>query len=104
MQIGEEIIIQEGFELEGLNDKKQVKKGDKGFIDSHGLLHYTTGAARGKIQPIKDVELKEYDVENIAKIIMNYLNYYPLTEMLEDYDIDKTSFRDTIAEALDEIL
>jgi len=49
-KIGEEIGFKEGFEIESAfgGDKLQVKQGDKGFIDSRGMIHYTTGQARGQ--------------------------------------------------------
>lgn len=103
MKIGREVIIEEDFEIEGLKDKKQVKKGDKGFVDSRGFVHYLTGEARGKMQKIDRVEMKGYDTGNIAEIILIYLNYFGIKDMLNDYDIDKKDFKEKIEEALDEI-
>ena len=54
-KIGEEIGFNSDFEIELAfsGDKLLVKQGDKGFLDSKGMIHYTTGQARGKIQKIK---------------------------------------------------
>jgi hypothetical protein len=107
-KIGEIIIITDGFEIKGAIDNKdtiQVKSGDTGFIDSNGLIHYLTGKARGKIQKIEDIEIKGYDYESISKIIYKRLNAeYSLGEMLENEDIDKIDFVETIEDMLSDIL
>jgi len=105
--IGEEIIIQKGFEIENaLSDNRlQVKIGDKGYIDGSGFIHYITGAARGKMQKVSDVVLEGYDCENIAKLVFQRLNnHFNIKEFLDDYEIDKKYFIDEIECALSDIL
>lgn len=88
-KIGEEIIINQEFDIQGCfsDDLIQVKKGDKGYIDSNGFVHYITGKARGKIQKIANVEMKGYDTENIAKLIFDRIKTeYGIKEYLYAYD------------------
>ena len=89
-KIGEEIRVVRDYEIETIlsENKLQVKEGDKGFIDSSGSIHYTSGQARGKIHRLREVEVKGYDHENIAKMIFKRLdNQYRISDFLEDWDI-----------------
>ena len=47
-KIGQQITVTEDFEIQTScgENKIQVKKGDTGFIDSNGFVHYETGKAR----------------------------------------------------------
>lgn len=106
LKIGQEIEITKDFVLESCLGTKvlEVKKGDKGYIDGNGCIHYTTGKARGMIQKAK-AEIKGFDYENISKIIFNRLNNsYNLDEFLDDYDIDKYELTEEIENVLVEIL
>jgi len=107
-RIGQEITSTKNFEIElSLSGNKlQVKEGDKGFIDSSGNIHYTTGQARGKIQCWNNVELKGYDYENIARLIYKRLNgYYGIKQdYLEEYDIQEKDFINQIEDVLSDIL
>lgn len=107
LKIGQKIVVQENYEIETCitNTKLQVKKGDVGFIDSHGLIHYLSGQARGKIHNIADVEVKGYDIENISELIFRQLKSdFHINDMLEDYEIDIREFKDSIEDILSEIL
>jgi len=105
LQIGQEIVIKEDFNITGLmDDTIQVKTGDKGYIDSNGFIHYETGKARGKIQKIAGAELEGYDTENIAKLIYEQLKWkWNIDEHLENYDNDKQQLIDDIDYFLSEI-
>ena len=106
-KIGQEIVITQDFEIEGFSGNKiLVKKDDKGYVDSMGNFHYQTGAARGKIQAIKeDVDVKGYDCENIAKIIYKRLqSQFEIKEFLEGYDITIEDFTNEIEDILSDIL
>jgi len=107
-KIGEIVTITDDFEIKGAIDNNNtilVKSGDTGFIDSKGLIHYMTGKARGKIQNIEDIEVKGYDYESISKLIYKRLNAeYDIGEMLENEDIDKIDFMETIEDMLSDIL
>lgn len=106
LKIGQEITIQEDFEIETpLSHKKiKVQIGDKGFIDSNGLIHYTTGKARGKIQKIDGIEVDGYDYENIANLIFKKLNStFDIKDIVEDYDISTKDFTGEIEDILSDI-
>jgi len=106
-KIGEEIGFNSDFEIELAfsGDKLLVKQGDKGFLDSKGMIHYTTGQARGKIQKIKEIEVKDYAHDNISKIIFRRLNNeFNLKEALDDYDVSEKDFIDSIEDILMDIL
>lgn len=107
MNIGQEIVIKEDFKINATisNKVKTVKKGDKGFLDSKGLLHLINGAGKGKIINVEGVEVKGYDHENIAKMIFGRLsNYFNLDEILENEDIDIKRFEEEIEDVLMDIL
>lgn len=98
-------MVTEDFEIQGFaDDKILVKKGDKGFVDSNGFVHYETGNARGKMQKFKDIELEGYDTENIAKLILDELKWkFNFGEFLEDYDCEEKNVVDEIDCVLSEI-
>lgn len=106
LKIGQEIEMTEDFVIESCLGTKvlEVKKGDKGYIDGNGCIHYTTGKAIGMIQKAA-AEIKGFDYENISKIIFNRLNNsYNFEEFLDDYDIDRHELIEEIENALVEIL
>lgn len=106
-KIGEIITIKEDFEIKTAIGENtiQVKKGDTGFVDSRGMIHYLTGGARNKIQKIEGVEVKGYDYESISKLILKRLNEeYNICEMLENEGIGGHDFRDTVEDVLSDIL
>jgi len=105
-EIGQELISQSNYNLTGLtNDIIEVKKGDKGYIDSSGFIHYETGKARGKMTKIPDAEMEGYNTENIAKIIYEQLKWkLMLSEHMENYDLEEQEFIDEIDYILSEIL
>lgn len=108
IKIGHEITISEDFEIESVFQTKtiKVKKGDKAFIDSHGLAHYTSGEAQGMIQGLGGkVKIEGYDHENISKIIVKKLmNTFYLQDFLEGYDITEQDFTEKIEDVLSDIL
>lgn len=103
-KIGQILTISENVEMKkALSDKPEiVKKGTEIIIGADGLAHHIFS---GNIQPIsKDSVIKGYDSEGIAAYITKILSRkFPLDEMLEDYDINKSDFRDEIEYLLDEI-
>jgi len=106
-KIGEEISFNIDFEIEAVLGKRlQVKQGDKGYIDSKGHIHYTTGQARGKIQSLgSEIEVKGYDYSNIAKMLFKRLNNeFNLKEALDDYDVSETDVIDSLEDILSDIL
>jgi hypothetical protein len=107
-KIGEEIGFNKEFEIESAfgGNKLQVKEGDKGYIDSRGNIHYTTGQARGKIHSLgKEIEVKGYDHSNIAKMLFKRLNnQFNLKEALDDYDISDKDLIDELEDILSDIL
>jgi len=106
-KIGQQIAIADNFEIESAfgNNKLQVKQDDKGFVDSKGMIHYTSGQARGKIQKFEDIKVKGYDHENIAKMIFKRIkNEFGLSEYLEDYEISEKDLVNEIEDILSDIL
>jgi len=108
-KIGEEIGFKDDFAIESAfgGNKLQVKQGDKGFIDSRGMIHYTTGQARGKIHSLsKEIEVNGYDHTSIAKLIFKRLNnqYGIKSDFLEDYEISEKDFIGEIEDILSDIL
>lgn len=107
MKIGQEIMVKEDFKINTMvSDKvKTVKKGDKGFMDSRGFLHLTTGNGIGKIVKIDDIEVKGYDHRNIASIIFRKLiDVYDLDEFIYYEGFEEAEIIDDIADVLMEIL
>lgn len=107
LKIGQELEMTEDFEIEAAisGNKVTVKKGDKGFVDSRGAVHYVSGEARGKIQMIKDADIKGHDYENIAKLIYARLkSTFEIDEFLEGYDIEVQDFTEEIEDMLTDIL
>lgn len=107
-KIGEEIGFSYDYDIESAfgGDKLTVKEGDRGFLDSRGMIHYTTGQARGKIQSLKgEIKVEGYDYENIAKMIYKRLkNEFMLDEHLEGYDMSEKDFIEEIEDILTDIL
>jgi hypothetical protein len=106
LKIGQRLVITEDFKIEGAlsGSEIDVKKGDEGFIDKSGNLHYTTGKAQGKIQHIKEEIGNSVDVENVANLIFKRLkSQFEISDYLDNYDIPEKDFVDEIAYVLDEI-
>lgn len=107
MKIGQEIVVKEDFKINTIVSDKvmTVKEGDKGFLDSKGLMHITTGKGRGKIVKINDVEVEGYDHANISKLILDRLNrVFNMKEFLDDNDIASETFEVEIEDILMDIL
>ena len=107
MKIGQEIVVKEDFKINTIVSDKvmTVKEGDKGFLDSKGLMHITTGKGRGKIVKINDIEVEGYDHANISKLILDRLNrVFNMEEFLDDNDISAETFEVEIEDILMDIL
>ena len=106
-KIGQEIIVKKDFKINTTISEKvmTVKEGDKGFLDSKGILNLTTGKGRGKFIKINDIEVKGYDHRNISKMILQRLiNEYGLDEFIEYEEIEKSEMIEEIEDVLMEIL
>lgn len=107
MRIGQEIEVKEDFKINTIVSDKviTVKKGDKGFLDSKGLMNITTGNGRGKIVKINDVKVKGYDHENISKLIYKRLcSSFEIGDFLYDNDIEANKMIEEIEDILSDIL
>ena len=107
IKVGQEIIVKEDFKINTMvsGKVKTVKKGDKGFIDSKGFLHLTTGEGIGKIVKIDDIEVKGYDYKNIVNMIYKRLNNtFFIDLILEDDGYEVKDFLDEIEDILTDIL
>lgn len=105
-KIGQEVKsdVEYIIKTEVSNKAITVKKGDAGFVDSRGWIHYLNGEARGKIN-IADVQVDGYDCENIARMIMGRLIVnYDLESVLDDYDISVDDVKEEIEDILSDIL
>ena len=107
-KIGQEIIIDEDHTIQSLLTNKitWVREGDKGFIDSNGYIHYTTGDARGKIAPYTTKEnLQGYVTQNIASMIYKKLDTeFEISALADLYDdVEKQDVLDILEDALIEI-
>lgn len=106
-KIGQEISIKEDFEIKTISTSTiiKIKQGDKGYVDSKGFLHLTTGKGKGKIINIEGMEVSGYHHEDISKRIFARLsNYFNLDEILENEDIDIDRFKEEIEDVLMDIL
>lgn len=107
MKIGQELEVKEPFKVNTtVSDKViTIKQGDKGFIDSKGVFHLTTGNGKGKMIKINDAEMKGYDYENISKLILNRLDaVFGLESYLNDEAIEHEEFIGEIEDILMDIL
>ncbi len=107
MKIGQEITIREDFEINNIvsNTVINIKEGDKGFLDSKGFLHITTGNGRGKIVKMDGIEPTGYDYGNISKMVFDRLDVvFGLENFLEDEEIDIKEFIEEIEDVLIGIL
>jgi|SRR5690625_3125409 len=107
-KIGQEIIIDENHTIQSLLTNKitWIREGDRGFIDSNGNIHYTTGDARGKIVPYTRKEnLKGYDIQNIALMIYKKLDIeFDISGLAYLYDdVEKQDVLDILEDLLIEI-
>lgn len=103
-KIGQEVQMTEDRIVNGFsNEKLQIRKGDKAYVDGNRFLHYTSGEAKGKIM-MSYLNVEGYDFENISKLIFERLNHYNLDEFIEENEIDKKEFIEEIEMALLDIL
>lgn len=86
-----------------LSDKKVlIPKGSKIIIGADKLAHHINN---GMIQPLsEDSTVDGYDSSGLATyIFMHIKSYFPMDEMLDDYDIADQDVIDEIEYALDDI-
>lgn len=109
VKIGQELVAQKDYEINGFSDEEpiKVKAGSKAVVNANGYIEHTTGAARGKIQMLNEenFKIKGYDVENIAKMILDRLKYACEFEtVMEDYDLEEKYVLEQIECELDRVL
>lgn len=107
IEIGAELEVKEPLKINTTTSDKvmTIKSGDRGFIDSKGILHLTTGKCKGKIVKVNHVDMKGYDHENISRIILNRLNaVFGLEEYLLEENIDFKEIIQEIGDVLKDIL
>lgn len=106
-KIGQAITIIEDFEIQASLNKNKivVKKGDTGFIDSNGFVHYETGDAKGKMGKFEDLSVKGYDTKNISKLVYEHLSRrFKFEDFLKDYEYEEKDIKEEIDYILSEIL
>ena len=83
------------------DDVHTIRKGSVIIIGADGMAHHLN---TGYIQPISNKSsIKGYDTEGLSEWIYEYLRLsIPLTDMLDDYDVEPSEVKDAIIEALEE--
>lgn len=105
--IGQEIKCTKEFSLINPLNGTSVKviPGDRGWIDSMGVVHYITGEARGLTQPLTNFFFEGYDTENMAKLIMDHLrSSFDMKPLFQGTGNTETEFEDEIEEILSSII
>ena len=100
--IGEILTTKNDIQTEGvLGSKKNIKSGTKLYIGADKFTHMLNGM----MSPInKDTEIEGYSVKGIAEFIYEWVsNQLPIDDMLEDYDIEVDSLKESIEDALEEL-
>lgn len=107
MKIGQEVVVKDDFKINTtVSEKvKTVKKGDRGYIDSEGFIHITTGNCKGKILKLNDVKFKGYDYENISKMVFDRLkSSFEIEKFLIAEEIESKYLIEEIEDILRDIL
>lgn len=97
-KIGQEVEATEDIVVETLCGRTfNVRKGDKGVINSNGSVKMITGEARGCINQLENVEMKGYDYFNIATRILKVLyRDYNISDFIECEEINSDDIVDSI--------
>lgn len=87
-------------------DVLQVKVGDEGFVDSRGVVHYTSGEASGTVQKVYEQEqMVGYDHVSISEMVSDKLDeQFTLESILEDEGIEYDKVIIEIVKVLKEVL
>lgn len=102
-KIGQILTSDQDVEVrKALSDEKVIlPKGNKVIIGADKLAHHIS---TDTIQPLGDAEVKGYDSEGLAEYLaMALMARLPISEMLNDYDLDEKAFKEEIVYALDDI-
>lgn len=104
--VGQILTLSDDMEVGGeiSGDKAMLKKGTRGWVGASKkppMLHLQNG----KILLLdKDTVIGGFSVTGLAEWIYNkLLFYFPLQDFFEDYDIEKSEFLESVAEALEEL-
>ena len=98
-KIGQILTSNQDVEVEKAlsGEKVIIPKGNRIIIGAHHLRD-------GMIQPLGDATVKGYDSAGLAEYLLLILKaHFPISEMLEDYDIEEKDLLDEIEYALDDI-
>lgn len=110
MKIGQEIVVEEDFQLSTFSESKKINlvAGDKGVLDTRGKVIYITGEAAGRIHDLYKNEpmiIQGYDTQNIASLVSKRLNnVFMINSILLNYGITPEDLISEIQECLDMIL
>lgn len=107
MKIGQEIQVKKPHSIVTYDTEEtlNIKIGDKGFVDAHGFVHYTTGEAAGIMAEIDDAQLIGIDTLNIVKMVMEKLDKdFDIKKVLQAAGVDRAEFEDSIFGSLNEVL
>ena len=102
-KIGQILTSNQDVEVEKAlsGEKEIIPKGNRIIIGADNLAHHLRD---GMIQPLGDATVKGYDSAGLAEYLLLILKaHFPISEMLEDYDIEEKDLLDEIEYALDDI-
>lgn len=104
--IGQRIEFIKDYEVQGFLDEKHIiKKGTKAWVTaSRNNPSFYLQNGKELLLNKDNVELVGYDAEGLAEFIYRFLSaWLPLSDMMEDYDVEEKDFKDYIIEALEEL-
>lgn len=102
-KIGQILTSNQDVEVEKAlsGEKVIIPKGNKIIIGADNLARHLRD---GMIQPLGDATVEGYDAAGLAEYLLLILKaHFPISEMLEGYDIGEKDLLDEIEYALDDI-
>lgn len=105
-EIGEQIVAQNNHYIEDPDTGKPITimKGDRGWVDANGYIHYLTGKAKGMTKVLVDFELDGFNTEHMARLIgEKLLKRFPIDKALWEANVSEDEFIRAIEDNLTEI-
>lgn len=71
MKVGEKITIDDLLQKRAVTANAAIncEIGDEAYVDCLGLIHYTTGRSKGKVQKLNLEKPRGYDYNNISECL-----------------------------------
>lgn len=104
-KIGQEVKFAESFTIQTmvLKEEKVIKPEDRNFIDKNAYLNVLSGECRGKKVLLPDVEVDNYDYNNISKMLIKKLDYFNIAEELDSRDAIYENLKESLNDIVDKI-